>query len=174
MKRLISHLRLSRFLSLLVMSIVASGCASSSIEPDQPPSPLSVAQVRATLAENGSPQIPVDDQVLWGGVILKSENLTDATQVEILGYPLDRRQRPLSAKNAQGRFIALFDGFVEPLDLPVGRSVTVLGSLAETVSGKVGEADYLYPVVSVDQSHLWNPQDLPRAPRISFGVGIKL
>ena len=159
---------------MLLVSVVASGCASPPIKLTQPPSSLSVAQVRATLTENETPQISVDDQVLWGGVILKAENLTDATQVEILGYPLDRHQRPLPSKNAQGRFIARYGGFVEPLDFPIGRSVTVLGSLVEPLSGKVGEANYVYPVVSVDQSHLWRAQDLPRRPRFSFGVGISL
>ena len=174
MKRLNLYSRLARLLYVLAVSTIASGCALSSIEPTQTPSPLSVAQVRAALTDNETPNISADEQVLWGGVILKAENLPDATQIEVLGYPLDRRQRPLSARNAQGRFIARIGGFVEPLDLPVGRSITVLGSLAEPLSGKVGEANYLYPLVVVDQSHLWRPQDLPQTPRFSFGVGINL
>ena len=157
---------------LLLMACVASGCASPPIKPTQPPSLLSVAQIRAALTENETPQITVENKVLWGGVILKAENLADTTQVEILGYPLDRRQRPLSSKTAEGRFIAQYDGFIEPLDFPIGDSLTVLGSLVEPITGKVGEANYIYPVVSADQSHLWQLQDLPRPPRVSFGLGL--
>ena len=169
------YFRLPVLQSLLIaVAVLASGCAAPPIKPVQPPSTLSVAQARSALVENDGTEIPPGSRVLWGGVILKAENLTDATMVEILGYPVDRRQRPLPGEEPQGRFIAEFDGFVEPLEFPNGRYVTVFGPLADPVTGLVGEASYQYPVVSVEQSHLWRPQDLPRPPRISFGVGISV
>ena len=158
----------------LIAAFSASGCAAPPIKPAQPPSKLSVAQVRSELVEEQSPDIADGSQVLWGGVILKAENLTETTQVEVLGFPLDRRQRPLPYKDAQGRFIAEFNGFVEPLELPKGRYITVLGPLTEPVSGTVGEASYQYPVVSITQSHLWLPEELPQRPRITFGFGLSV
>lgn len=166
--------RLHRFFHVALLSVAVTGCVSAPIEPAQPPSEISVAQARATLVEGESPLTSIDEQILWGGVILRTENLADATQVEILGYPLDSRQRPLSSKEPQGRFIARYDGFVEPLELPIGRSLTVLGMLGKPVSGKVGETIYLYPQIRVAQAHLWRLQDLPQPLRFSFGVGINL
>ena len=168
------YLRLPGLLLVALVSVAVSGCVSGPIEPAEPTSTLSVAQARARLVADEGPLISADDQVLWGGVVLKTENLVDATQVEILGYPLNRRQRPLTGQEPQGRFIARFNGFVEPLDLPIGRSLTVLGTLGEPVTGKVGEASYRYPEVLVIQSHLWPPQDLRPRTRFSFGLGVGL
>ena len=168
------YLLLPKLFLVALISVAVSGCASGPIEPAQPPSNLSVAKARAALVEDGDTSISVEGQVLWGGVILKTENLADATQVEILGYPLNRRQRPLTGNEPQGRFVARYKGFVEPLDLPVGRSLTVLGTLGEPVAGKVGEASYIYPEVIVTQAHLWRPQELRQRPRFSFGLGVGL
>jgi len=158
----------------LVLVAALSGCAAGPIKPAQPPSALSVTQVREIIAEQGTVTVSSGEQVLWGGTVLSVANLADNTQIEIMAHPLDRRQRPMIGKAAQGRFVASYEGFAEPLDFPAGRVVTVLGSLSEPVKGAVGEATYVYPSIKVIDSHLWSEQDRATRSGVSFGIGINL
>lgn len=111
-------------------------------------------------------------RVLWGGVVIATSNLADATQIEVLGYPLESNQRPDIGASPQGRFLIHREGYLEPTDYAQGRVVTVVGRLREVRPGRIGETDYLYPVVEADQIHLW-PRDSGRpATRFNFGVGV--
>ena len=158
---------------LLLYGMLAA-CASGPIKLEQPASSISVAQVRATIEADDAVPVSSQAQVLWGGTVLNVSNLADSTQVEILAYPLDRRQRPMTGRTAQGRFVASYEGFVEPLNFPLGRVVTLFGTLTDPVSGVVGEVDYLYPSINVSESHLWTAQELAPKSRVSFGIGIRL
>lgn len=160
-------------LCLLFCGLLAA-CATGPIKLEQPASSISVAQVRATIEDNDASQVSQQTQVLWGGTVLNVSNLADSTQVEILAYPLDRRQRPMTGRTAQGRFVASYEGFVEPLSFPPGRIVTLLGTLTDPVRGVVGDVDYVYPSINVSESHLWSEQELAPRSRVSFGIGIRL
>lgn len=111
--------------------------------------------------------------VAWGGIIVNARNLRDATQIEVLGYPLDPDHRPDTTAAPLGRFLALYPGYLETADYNAGRQLTVVGTLTETREGTVGEARYLYPVVATTRLHLW-PKDRrqPSDPQIHFGIGI--
>lgn len=108
----------------------------------------------------------------WGGVLISTRNLKDKTQLEILTYPLDERGQP--DRNAQplGRILALKAGYLEALDYPTGTLVTVVGAVAPPESGKIGDADYTYPVIEVKQLHRWPPQAERQEPRVRFGIGV--
>ncbi len=111
--------------------------------------------------------------IAWGGVIVSVKNLTDKTQFEILAYPLDENNRPDNTATPQGRFLAYHSGYLETTDYKEGRLVTIIGSLTETRTGNVGEAQYTYPVIATTRIHLW-PITPPSSsePRFHFGVGI--
>lgn len=111
--------------------------------------------------------------VAWGGVIIAGKNLADATQFEIVSYPLDDQNRPDVTATPGTRFIAVSPGYLETADYAPGREVTVIGVIQESRSGKVGEANYIYPVVGAARIHLW-PVLIPQAtePRFHFGIGI--
>jgi outer membrane lipoprotein len=111
--------------------------------------------------------------VAWGGVIVNAKNLQNATQVEVLGYPLDLDNRPDTKAAPLGRFLALHQGYLETADYNAGRHVTVVGSVTETREGTVGEARYVYPVLATTRVHLW-PKETQRSsdPQIHFGIGI--
>ena len=52
-----------------------------------------------TLADFGPHQVdatdpPAGSAVLWGGMIVEVDNRADRTEIEVLAYPLDARQRP--------------------------------------------------------------------------------
>lgn len=113
--------------------------------------------------------------VAWGGVIIAGKNLQDSTQLEVLAYPLDEDHRPRTDTDPAGRFLITHPGYLEIADYAPGRLVTVVGRLVGTHRGRIGEAEYVYPVVAADRLRLW-----PRAPRtrtdtephIHFGIGI--
>ena len=112
-------------------------------------------------------------ELAWGGVIVAARNLKDSTQLEILGYPLDDRNRPDSDAAPIGRFIAVHPGYLETADYAPGRLVTAVGAVTQTRSGTIGEAQYTYPVLATHRIHLWSksPRE-PSRPSIHFGIGI--
>lgn len=127
------------------------------------PTPAQVAQ---------TPERYSGNEVVWGGRIVHVSNFAQHSEIELLGYPLDSSQRP-RANDSGGRFIAVLQGYVEPLDYPVGTLMTVDGKLNGTRAGKVGEADYLFPLVDVTQSHVWTAEEMGKGRNnVHFGLGV--
>ncbi|NUO72788.1 MAG: Slp family lipoprotein [Frateuria sp.] len=120
-----------------------------------------------------SPEQFASRSVIWGGRIVGVNNLSDHSEVEILAYPLDSSQRPRANDSGSGRFIAVMPGYVEPLDYPAGGLITVNGSLGGSRAGKVGQADYVFPLVQVNQSHVWTADEMNKGKNnVHFGVGV--
>lgn len=161
-----------RLLASALLPLLLAACASTprfeteGVRTDITPQ----AAVRTSAGELGQ-------EVLWGGVIVESRNLRDATQFEILSYPLGEDQRPDTNKQPRGRFLAVQPGYAETADFAPGRLITVRGQLQEQVRGRIGEADYTYPVVAIEDLELWRPQTVaePRLrPRFNFGIGVMI
>ncbi|TAL91852.1 MAG: hypothetical protein EPN69_09005 [Rhodanobacter sp.] len=113
------------------------------------------------------------NQVIWGGRIVHVSNFADHSEIELLAYPLDSSQRPRANDRGSGRFIAVLHGYVEPLDYPSGALMTVEGKLNGTRAAKVGEADYLFPLVDVTQSHVWTAEEMSKGRNnVHFGLGV--
>lgn len=111
--------------------------------------------------------------VIWGGSVVGVHNFPDHTEVEILAYPLDSSQRPQPNAQGNGRFIAIFPGYLEAFNYPNGSLVTLTGQLGGSRASNVDQAAYVYPLVSVAQSHLWTSAELRQGhPNVSFGVGV--
>jgi outer membrane lipoprotein len=125
-----------------------------------PASPLSTI-----LAERGR-------VVQWGGVIVDSTNLPDATQLEVLGYPLSERGRPITTARALRRFLVRQEGYLETVDYAPGRALTVVGPIVEARASEIGGADYLYPVIAAQQLYLWREAEPYREPVFHFGIGV--
>lgn len=128
---------------------------------------------------NITPQRAVDEiktlhgvPVLWGGIIIASNNLKDSTQLEILAYPLDGNHRPDIERATLGRFLAEQEGYLETSDFTQGRLITLKGTLKDKRTGHIGETEYIYPVVKINQLHLWRKQSDFSEPRIQFGIGV--
>jgi outer membrane lipoprotein len=110
--------------------------------------------------------------VVWGGKILAVRNLADTTEVQVVAYPLDRAQRPDQNAPTHGRFIIALPGYVEPLDYPAGRFVTLRGRVARSRASRVDDRDMVFPLVADATVHLW-PANFPyERPRVSFGIGV--
>jgi outer membrane lipoprotein len=131
---------------LLLLTACASGPAFDTGGVDHVLTPRDVA---------ARPQLATGKHVQWGGLILSTTNLQDRTRVEVLAYPLDARARPHSEGEPTGRFILEQDGYLEPATYTEGRQVTVVGTVTGTRSGRVGESDYVYPLIDARHLHLW-------------------
>ncbi len=114
-----------------------------------------------------------DGRVIWGGIILASTNLKDATQIEVLGYPLDSAFRPDSDATSTGRFLIIKPGYIETADYQVGRSISVSGVLQRVQAGQVGEVSYAYPVIQPTDIYLWRDGSESRS-NVHFGFGLNI
>lgn len=111
--------------------------------------------------------------VVWGGRIVQVSVFADHSEIEVLAYPLDSSQRPKANDSGNGRFIAMMPGYVEPLDYPAGALMTIDGKLSGSRAGNVGQADYVFPLVAVGQSHVWTAAEMDKGrSNIHFGLGV--
>lgn len=157
-----------RHLSAPLLAAMLVACAPAPIYKN---APNAVAAVPTQVAQ--SPERYAGGEVIWGGRIVQVTNFTDHSEVEMLAYPLDSSQRPRANDSGNGRFIAVMPGYVEPLSYPPGSLMTISGKLNGSRAGKVGEADYVFPLVGVAQSHVWTPAEMAQGRNnVHFGVGV--
>ncbi|HPF72228.1 MAG: Slp family lipoprotein [Rhodanobacteraceae bacterium] len=157
---------LRQCLAMAVAATALCACATRPAFEDAPPT-RSVAPYQA--ARDG--ETHMDKSVMWGGMVLEVNNFEHHSEIEILAYPLDEKQRPKLESADQGRFIALMAGFADPATLPRGRFVTLIGTVTGDRHGPVRGEDYVWPEVDVKRLHLW-PQDFRESKsRVSVGFG---
>lgn len=153
--------------AVILTSFIVGACAATpKFDPALYEAELTPGQVVASIdTAQGRP-------VMWGGAIVQSTNTNNGTQLEVLAYPLDRKQRPDEEKPAWGRFLAMEDSYLETLDFAQGRHVTIVGRITGVHQGTIGEATYTYPSVKVDEVFLWPTDNTSSGPRFTFGVGV--
>jgi len=155
---------------ILVCSVLLAGCATSQPFPTQ--------DLNLELTPREAVQLGDDadnEQVLWGGRVIDVRPLEQGTQLELLAYPLTRDQQPDLSRSSLGRFLVLHPDYLEPVDWAVNRLVTVRGRIDGIREGRIGEADYQYPMVVAEDALLWPERDSPRAdtsPRVRLGIGV--
>ncbi len=94
--------------------------------------------------------------VVWGGYILKTENRQDQTRILILQSPLTSRDEPQGKDRSEGRFVAVFDKFLDPEIYEEGRMITVAGKVMEQEPTRIGK--YRYPLIKINGEYikLWS------------------
>ncbi len=155
-----------RHFAMLLAAMLLAACAT----------PFDIGTANRTLtpqAATGNISAARGTVVAWGGTIVSARNLKDTTEFEVLAFPLDRDNRPRLDAPPSGRFIAIHPGFVETADYAPGRELTAIGSVESTRTGTVGEASYVFPLLSINRVHLW-PREAPpsSAPQSTFHFGI--
>lgn len=100
--------------------------------------------------------------VLWGGVIIAAKNQREGTLIEVLRTATDMNGRPKDVDRSEGRFLALYDGYLDVAIYAQGREVTVAGEIMEKRVLPLDEIEYIYPVISVKEIHLWSPKSKDR------------
>ena len=158
--------RIVRIAALAALTSALGACAVSpaftALPPESAPAAHRVAE---------APERWVDQPVVWGGMILEVRNYERHSEIELLAYPLDAKQRPMLELADQGRFIALLPGYVEGQDFPEGRFLSLIGRITGDRRGSLRNAPYTWPEVDVDQMHLW-PREFRSGPKFSIGIGV--
>ncbi|MBK1726465.1 Slp family lipoprotein [Halorhodospira neutriphila] len=155
-------------LALLLAAALLAGCAAAPFERGAGVAALTAREAAAAGAER------LGAEVIWGGRILEVEYLEERTRLEVVAYPLDRRQLPQIDEPPEGRFLIDYPGFLEGVDYRAGRLVTASGPIRALEQGQVGEQRLDYPVLATERVHLW-PEGSPRSalrPRVHFGIGV--
>jgi len=144
----------------IIVIAFAGGCASkppqaiSKIPADNPP----LASVRLDIDRY------MGAEVRWGGEISKVENKADHTWIEVVRRKLWEDGKPKAGGESDGRFIASFSGFVDPVVYDVGQLLTVVGTIEAKTKQPIGEYDYVFPIVAVEGSYLWKVTNVVRYP----------
>jgi len=161
--------RCRRLVPMIALACALSACAvRPPLDPAGARADLAPWQV-AEMAEQGPTPEAV---VLWAGMIVGVDVLPDATEITIESYPLDKSQRPVVDGPTGGRFVAVLPGYVEPLDLPEGRFLSVKGRVAGSREARLRGELGILPVIYADARYLWPAGFQYERSNISFGVGV--
>lgn len=141
--------RTFKLTSVFMGGLLLAACAST-------PDPITFEQSNLDFTRVAqSPDAFAEQEVRWGGIVARVENLEKDTLIEVVNLPLGRQARPTASQETGGRFIARVPGFLDPMIYEVGKEITVVGMLAQPMPGKVGKHEINFPVVDVRGYYLW-------------------
>jgi len=142
---------------LFALLLTATGCANLASRGIQAPNALKVDFVDL----QRSPEIYRGKQIILGGVIVKTTNKKEGTLVEIYQTRLDSTNRPIDIDISQGRFLALYEGFLDNKIYQPGRKITVVGLAQGEKVLQLDEIFYHYPFVKVIELNLFQKESPP-------------
>lgn len=150
---------------LIILLSLTAGCASVKFDTGgREIAKISPAQALNEARDNVA--------VIWGGRIVAVHNLQHTTEIEVLSYPLSNGHQP-KIKSAPGiRFLAIFRGYLEPINYAPGRYISLFGELQGTTELMAGSHKLRAPVMRAEQLHLWDENPDRWQNRVNFGVGI--
>ena len=96
--------------------------------------------------------------VLLGGVIVKTVNKQEGSLLEVYQTSVDREGRPTDTDRSEGRFLALYQGFLDSEIYSKGREVTIAGTVQGEKVQPLGEIEYRYPYLVIKEIHLWEEE----------------
>lgn len=136
---------------LVIVALLGMGCGhtvSPSVRQQaQPPIPFQDL--------HSNPEAFTGRTVILGGEIINTLNTENHTFVEVLQKPLDRSDAPRFTDKTAGRFMARCDTYLDPAVYAKDRQVTIAGQVLGRHTGQVGETEYVYPLISCIETHLW-------------------
>lgn len=162
---------MKRFFILLLLCAFASSCAHvvSGRERDK----ASNVPFKTVLKE---PEKYKGQTFIWGGTIIQTTQVkTGGSLMEVLENPLSGTGKVKNRNHSDGRFLVYNAQMLDPVIYRPGRLVAVAGELVEARMGKLGEADYLFPVLRANEIHLLKEpaeSNLHFYPSIFMGVGV--
>ena len=102
-----------------------------------------------------SPEQYKGEKVLLGGQIIQTRNIGDHSEIEVIQKPLDFTGYPATGDETGGRFIFVVSRYLESEIYSKDRLVTGAGKVTAGRVGKVGDTEYQYPVIAVEELYLW-------------------
>lgn len=107
--------------------------------------------------------------IIIGGIIVSSINTKEGTYIEVVQKPLDYRGRPEDTDISYGRFIILYEGYLDTAIYSQGREITVAGEVIGKIMRPLGQIQYQYLLIKSKELHLFEPR---HGVPIRFGIGI--
>lgn len=148
--------RLALGLCCMLLGACASPVPVAIRDPARPDIPIAAVQQ--------APDAFLGREVRWGGRILAVDNGPKTTRVTVLAGRLAADGHPDLSADSPGRFIAEYQGFVDPTRFPVDRLLSIVGPIVAVEPQPIGAYRYPYPVVAALTSYLW-----PRPEPIALG-----
>jgi len=116
-----------------------------------------------------APDNYIGTTVIWGGLILDTENRPDSTCLTILQTPLDSWGEPREEYASHGRFLIKYPSYLDPEIYKKGRKVSVAGEIIGKEIRPIGDIPYTYPLILAKELHLWKePQTYYSPPYYWF------
>jgi outer membrane lipoprotein len=157
-----------RLFTLLALTLL--GCTACTMPVSKPALDLVDREI-SFAALRQDPDRYLGRYLLLGGTIVAVINTSTGSDLEVVQLATDRNGRITATDNSGGRFIVQLDTFSEPA-IYQGRLVTLVGKVTGQRQARLDEMDYLYPVLTAHELHLWRPEESPAASRFHFGIGI--
>ncbi|MBN1850296.1 MAG: Slp family lipoprotein [Deltaproteobacteria bacterium] len=121
------------------------------------------------------PDAHTGQMVLFGGTIIRTENVTGQARIFVLQRPLIFRDEPTAKDITMGRFIISVQDFLDPEIYKPGRKVTVAGPLTGKEVHPLDGIEYPYPVIAKKELYLWPIQEYRQeSPTFRFGFGVHM
>lgn len=96
--------------------------------------------------------------VLLGGVVVRVTYHQEGTLLEIYQTDTDWTEKPVNLDVSEGRFLALYEGFLDSEIYKKGREVTVAGIVKGVKAMQLGEIHYHYPYLLIKEIYLWKKE----------------
>lgn len=142
--------RVPMWTTSLILILVLSGCSVISRDLRTKADPLLTFELVSPYPTQYAGEI-----VIWGGYIIEHQTQEDQARLVILQAPLSFNQEPKSKDRSQGRFMVLFDAYLDPEVFAKDRAVTIAGRVAEFTKDPDNDAYGSYPVLHLLELHLW-------------------
>ncbi|QPJ65557.1 MAG: hypothetical protein G3M78_09195 [Candidatus Nitrohelix vancouverensis] len=113
---------------------------------------------------NKEAKLHLGSRVMLGGEIVETRILNEGSEIELVQKDLDCLGYPETGDSSQGRYIFKSSKFLEPQIYSKGRRITGVGTIRASHTGKVGEAAYDFPVIELEELHLWEEYSAPVNP----------
>lgn len=114
----------------------------------------------------------IGKSVLFGGTIIRVGNDQKGSWAEILQRPLGFRMEPELNDQTEGRFLLLTHEILDEQIFSKGRKITVVGKVKGKDSRPLDKITYDYPVLQVQEYHLWPLGAYRTGPDVRFSIGI--
>jgi outer membrane lipoprotein len=92
---------------------------------------------------------------ILGGIIVDTRVTEEGTLIEAIYVPVDSYGYLKGTSPVDGRYLALYEGFLDPLIFKRDREITLAGEFVENRRGMIGEMEYIYPLFMIKQIYLW-------------------
>jgi len=126
-------------------------------------------------------RVAIGDRVIWGGVIVASNNTSKGLEIEVQAYPLNNQQRPTEGFSPRGRILVKTEQILETLDFAPGRLITISGQYGGLSRAQIGNSNEESPVLETESDgiHVWTSRqylvgsvEYLSTTAVSIGLGI--